>query len=146
VREGVGLAANTLARLRRARQLPEAGSYALGPALHVTIEVHRTLGGTAASVPELHIRCVAHRRATAIARAALAVLRMLGRGGRKPPCSVSFEVLRLDVDDRTPEQRKIDGQVYRLAEAGKFFAGFKPPQPRKRAKRAKRSRTGARRR
>lgn len=38
----------------------------------------------------------------------------------------------LDIDPRTPEEREIDEEVYKLAEAGKFSPTFQPPKPRKR--------------
>ena len=44
-------------------------------------------------------------------------------------------IIHLGYDPRTPEEREIDEEVYNLAEAGKFFRDFKPPKPRKPAKR-----------
>jgi hypothetical protein len=43
-----------------------------------------------------------------------------------------MSIIHLGYDPRTPEERKVDEEVYELCEAGKFFRDFKPPQPRKR--------------
>jgi hypothetical protein len=147
-----------LGMLKRRRRRPtrEAWERAFGPALEVRIVVDRERVGWVATVPKMKVECVADAYTDAISRAALAVLTSVAdaimANKRKPPASITFEVVRrrprfVTVDPRTPEERKIDEEVYRLCEAGKFFSGFKPPQPRKRTvrERTPRKRTRARR-
>ena len=128
----------------RRRPLREPWERAFGPVLEVTIVVDRERVGWVATVPRLGVRVVADAYTDAISRAALAVLQLLADGAvrRRPPCSVAFEVVRAKtrfiryaVDPRTPEERANDEALYELAEAGKLFRGFKPPKPRKRARR-----------